>query len=43
MGATALRGEVVFQLFYLLSVLLQLHLKLLYQTAEITEDTKKEI
>lgn len=38
MGTAALRCQVVFQLFYLLPILLQLHLKLLYKAAEITED-----
>lgn len=37
MGATALRREVVLQFFNLLPVLLQLHLKLFYQAAEITK------
>ncbi len=37
MGATALRRKVVLELFYLLPVLLQLHLELLYQAAEITK------
>lgn len=40
MGAAALGGQVVFQLFYLLPVLLQLHLELLDQAAEITEHTQ---
>lgn len=35
MGAAALRCQVVLQFFYLLPVLLQLHLKLLYQATEI--------
>lgn len=37
MGATALRCQVVLEFFYLLPVLLQLHLKLLYQATEITK------
>lgn len=36
MTAIALRCQVVLQLFYLLPVLLQLHLKLLYEATEIT-------
>ena len=40
MGATALGCQVVLQLFYLLPVLLQLHLKLLYQATEITKHRK---
>ena len=39
--ASALRCQVVLQLFYLLPVLLQLHLELLYQAAEITKHRKK--
>ena len=34
-GATALRRQVVLQFFYLLPVLLQLHLELLDQATEI--------
>lgn len=40
-GATALRCQVVLKFFYLLAILLQLHLKLLYQATEITKHTKK--
>lgn len=43
MGAAALRHQVVLQLLDLLPVLLQLHLKLLNQAAEVTSHTHTEI
>lgn len=38
--SSALSCQVVLKLLYLLAVLLQLHFKLLYQTPEITKNTK---
>lgn len=40
-GAAALRHQVVLQLLDLLPVLLQLHLKLLNQAAEVTSHTRR--
>lgn len=42
-GATALRRQVVLQFFYLLPVLLQLHLELLDQAVEVTTHRHKYI
>lgn len=43
MGAAALRRQVVLQLLDLLPVLLQLHLELLDQAAEVTSHTSRKI
>jgi len=40
-GAAALSRQVVLQLFYLLPILLQLHLKLFHQATEITKQGTK--